>query len=223
MTISGFVLTGAKFGWMMNYALPAADFIHRTFAPIFVVLTLVAIVMEIYRCLTNGRRMPWLIIGSSGYQLFTLLTALGFILTGILIWTCNEDSKAVMVFAYTVHELLAYIVVVTLIWHIYQKSHALHNKTNWFKLLAWILASFFFFVAAALIISNSAGASEAQLALWMSGMMQTMHGSMMGVAMANEHGLQALFYESSSLVLPMVVCGAVLGLVLWVWRENRGR
>jgi len=95
-------------------------------------------------------------------------------------------------------------------------------KTNWFKFLAWVTASFFFFVAAALVISNSAGASEGQLKLWMSGMMQTMHSSMMGSAMADNHGLQALFIESSSLVLPAVIFGVVLGLILRAWRDNRG-
>lgn len=126
MTISGFVLTGAKFGWVLNYALPAADFIHRTFALVFVILTLVAIVVEIHRCLTHGHRMPWLIIGNTGFQLFVLFMALTFILTGILIWTCNEYSKAVMVFSYTTHEILAYISVVMVICHIYKKAHSLN-------------------------------------------------------------------------------------------------
>ena len=126
MTISGFVLTGAKFGWMMNYALPAADFIHRTFALVFVILTLVAIVVEIHRCLTHGHRMPWLIIGNTGFQLFTLLTALVFIITGLFIWTCNEYSKAVMVFAYTAHEIMAYVISFAVICHVYKKAHALN-------------------------------------------------------------------------------------------------
>ncbi len=95
-------------------------------------------------------------------------------------------------------------------------------RANWFKFLAWTLASFFFFVVAAMIISNSAGASEGQLQLWMSGMMQTMHSSMMGAAMADNHSLQTLFMESSSLVLPAVIFGAVLGMVLKAWRDSHG-
>jgi len=126
MTISGFVLTGAKFGWLLNYALPTADFIHRTFSLVFVILTLAAVVMEIHRCLTHGHRMPWLIIGNTGFQLFVLLMALGFILTGIFIWTCNEYPKAVMVFAYSTHEILAYVITAMVIWHIYKKAHAIH-------------------------------------------------------------------------------------------------
>jgi len=95
-------------------------------------------------------------------------------------------------------------------------------RKSWFKFLAWVTASFFFFVAAALVIANSAGASEGQLELWISGMMQTMHTSMMGAAMADNHGLQALFLESSSMVLPAVIFGAVLGLGLRAWRDHRG-
>lgn len=94
--------------------------------------------------------------------------------------------------------------------------------TNWFKFLAWSLATFFFFMAVTLIISNSAGASEGQLALWMSGMMQTMHSSMMGAAMADNHGLQTLFWESSSTVLPAVIFGVVAGFILRAWRDKRG-
>ncbi|MDA8235392.1 MAG: hypothetical protein M0Z31_11420 [Clostridia bacterium] len=95
-------------------------------------------------------------------------------------------------------------------------------RKSWFKFLVWTLASFYFFVAAAMIISNSAGASEGQLELWMSGMMQTMHGSMMGAAMPGTQGLQALFYESSSMVLPAVIFGVVLGFVLRAWRDHGG-
>ncbi len=125
MTISGFVLTGAKFGWLMNYNLPQADFIHRTFAVLFTLLTIIAVGMEIFRIASGAKRMVWLIVGKSGFQLFTLLISLVFIITGVLVWTCNEYSKAAMVFAYQTHELAAYVIAGAVIWHIYKKAHAL--------------------------------------------------------------------------------------------------
>ncbi|HEX3032287.1 MAG TPA: hypothetical protein VHS59_08605 [Bacillota bacterium] len=125
LIISGFALTGAKFGWLMNYNLPQADFIHRTFAVVFTFLTIVAVGMEIFRIATGGKAMVWLIVGKSGFQLFTLLISLVFIITGVFIWTCNEYSKAAMVFGYETHELAAFVIAGALIWHLYKKAHAL--------------------------------------------------------------------------------------------------
>lgn len=128
LTISGFVLTGAKFGWLMNYNLPQADFIHRTLAVIFTCLTLLAVGMEIFRIASGGKKMVWLVVGKGGFQLFTLLISLVFILTGVFVWTCNEYSKAAIAFALRTHELAGYVIVGALIWHIYKKAHALIIK-----------------------------------------------------------------------------------------------
>lgn len=95
-------------------------------------------------------------------------------------------------------------------------------KKPWFRFMVWSLASFFFFIAAGLIISQVAGASEKQFELWMMGMMQTMHQSMMGSAMADSTEMQSLFYRSSALVTPFMALGILSGLIIRFWRGAGG-
>ncbi len=95
-------------------------------------------------------------------------------------------------------------------------------KTPWFRFMVWSLASFFFFIAAGLLVSQVAGASEKQFELWMMGMMQTMHQSMMGSAMADSAEMQSLFYRSSAQVVPFMAMGILSGLLIRFWRGIRG-
>ncbi|HEX3032288.1 MAG TPA: hypothetical protein VHS59_08610 [Bacillota bacterium] len=95
-------------------------------------------------------------------------------------------------------------------------------RKPWFRILAWSLSSFFFFIAAGLLISQVTGASEKQVELWMMGMMQTMHQSMMGSAMADSQEMQALFYRSSALVVPYVAFGIMAGVIIRIWRGVNG-
>jgi len=129
LAISGFAMIGAKYGWIVNYSLAAADYVHRVSASFFVILTVLAIGNEVWRAWKNEvKALPWMIIGPSGYQLFNFITALILILTGMLIWVCSDFNRAQIAFSLYVHEFIAYVVLVGVIWHIYQKCHALNSR-----------------------------------------------------------------------------------------------
>ena len=126
LAISGFSMVGAKHGWLLNFDYAMADYIHRISAAIFVVMTFVAIFYEVFRSIkNNSTKLPWFVIGRSGYQLFTFITTLILIITGALIWICNELDMGVVGFALVIHEYISYIALASVIWHIYVKCHAL--------------------------------------------------------------------------------------------------
>ena len=126
LALSGVAMIGAKYGWILNYNIAAADITHRVLAAVFVVLTFASILYEIVRALNNDeKKLTWFIFGKSGYQLFTLITTLIFIITGVIIWVCMDSNMAAAAFALLVHEILTYIAIASVIWHIYKKSHAL--------------------------------------------------------------------------------------------------
>lgn len=126
LALSGLAMVGAKYGWILQYDLAKADYVHRVLAALFVVLTFISIGYEVYRALkSDEKKLSWFIIGKGGYQLFTLITTLIFIITGAIIWVCMDTNMAAVSFALYIHEKLTYVVVASVIWHIYQKCHAL--------------------------------------------------------------------------------------------------
>lgn len=126
LCFSGIAMIGAKYGWILNYNIAIADITHRVLAAIFVILTFTAIMYEVYRVLKKDERKEiWAIFGRSGYQLFTLITSLIFIITGALIWICMDTNMSATAFALYIHEVLTYIALGSVIWHIYKKCHAL--------------------------------------------------------------------------------------------------
>ncbi len=126
LAISGFAMAGAKYGWIVNFDYATADYVHRLAAAIFVVITLISIFYEIYRAMKNDTKyLAWFIIGKSGYQLFTFVTSLILIVTGILIWVHEGIGMAGMGFALFIHEYVSYIALASVIWHIYKKCHVL--------------------------------------------------------------------------------------------------
>lgn len=133
LAISGFAMVGAKYGWILNFNYATADYVHRLSAGLFVVLTLVSILYEVWKSIKNDNRyLAWHIIGRSGYQLFTFIVTLILIITGALIWICIEFNMAGIGFALFIHEYISYIALASVIWHIYMKCHALTwpKKTN---------------------------------------------------------------------------------------------
>lgn len=126
LAISGFAMTGASYGWLLNFDLASADYVHRVSAAMFVILTLISIIYEVIRGIKNdGKKSAWLIIGKNGYQLFTFIATLLFIITGALIWFCMEFDMSFISFPLLVHEYLSYIFLASVIWHIYKKCHIL--------------------------------------------------------------------------------------------------
>ncbi len=126
LALSGLAMVGPRYGWLLSYDIASADFVHRVVAGIYVLLTFVSVAYEIVRAVRNdNKRSAWFIIGSSGYQLFTFITTLVFIITGAIIWVCMDSNMAATAFALYIHEKLTYIVIGSLIWHIFMKAHAL--------------------------------------------------------------------------------------------------
>lgn len=126
LAISGFSMVGAKYGWLLNFDYATADYVHRVFAAVFVVLTLISITYEIVRNIRkDDSKLAWFIIGRSGYQSFTFITTLILIVTGALIWVCIEFDLKAVGFALKMHEYVSYLVLASVIWHIYKKGHAL--------------------------------------------------------------------------------------------------
>jgi cytochrome b subunit of formate dehydrogenase len=126
LALSGFSMVGAKYGWLLNFDYATADYVHRIAAAIFVLLTFISIVYEVYRNIMKDMKpLTWFIFGRSGYQLFTFITALILIITGAYIWICQEFSMLSAGFALIMHEYISYIALASVIWHIYKKCHAL--------------------------------------------------------------------------------------------------
>lgn len=125
LALSGFALMGARFGWIMNYALPAADYLHRTLAAIYTLLLAAAIILEILRLQINFKAGIWMMVGIGSYQVFTLITTLLLILSGLFIWICMEWSMEALTFSMMVHEIVAYLATGSILWHIYKKAHVL--------------------------------------------------------------------------------------------------
>lgn len=126
LALSGIAMVGPRYGWVLNYDIGAADISHRVLAAVFVILTLVSIGYEVIRAIRNDTsKQAWFVIGKSGYQLFTYITTLIFIITGVIIWICMDTNMAATAFTLYIHEKLTYIVVLSVIWHVYVKCHAL--------------------------------------------------------------------------------------------------
>lgn len=231
LTISGLAMVSAKFGWILNYDIATADFVHRIIAVPYVVITFLALGQEIIRAFKNKsqRDLNWAIFGRKGYGLFTLLTTLMFIITGIVLWKSHHSNRAALAFAMFVHEKLTFIVLASLVWHIYQKSYALLwpkkpipanlMTQKWVKTTIWFVSSAFFFAVAAVMISfGSPDPSKQQVMMFMSGMMQTMHQSLMGIA-AMDSGSQNGVMELSILIfIDLLVIAFPLAAYL-VWRS----
>ena len=126
LALSGIAMVGPRYGWVLNYDLGAADISHRVLAAVFVILTFISIGYEVIRAIKNDTsRQAWFVIGKSGYQLFTYITTLIFIISGAIIWICMDANMAATAFALYIHEKLTYIVILSVIWHVYVKCHAL--------------------------------------------------------------------------------------------------
>ncbi len=126
LAISGFAMISADFGWILNFNFILADKIHRINAALFVLITFISVAYEVIRKIKKDNRpLPWFIIGRGGYQLFNFIVTLLLILSGALIWICMEFNMKAVAFALMIHEYISYLALVSVIWHIYKKTHIL--------------------------------------------------------------------------------------------------
>lgn len=127
LAISGVAMIGAKYGWILEFNLSLADYIHRVSAAIWSVILLAAIAVEIYQRIKQSKNYSfWLIVGTKDYQLFTLFSGLLFFVTGMIIWGGHHSGETIsFTFGIWIHEVLTFIGLASVIWHLYDKSHAL--------------------------------------------------------------------------------------------------
>ena len=127
LLITGLALMGAKFGWVMNYQIALADYLHRTMAALWVVLTVIAIGMEGMRHLGKDKKnkMPWLVINNTALGRFVLISTLLFTISGVFLWICKDFPHTIVAFSLIIHDLLTFISVPVIIWHIWDKAYAL--------------------------------------------------------------------------------------------------
>lgn len=126
MLITGVAMMGPRYGWIMNYNLALADYLHRTMAVVFTMILLIEVVLEIVRItLKKSKKEPWIIVKKNGFGLFTFITAQLLIISGLYLLHCMEQNHATLAFASIIHETITFAVVIGMVWHIYEKSHLL--------------------------------------------------------------------------------------------------
>lgn len=85
-----------------------------------------------------------------------------------------------------------------------------------FKVIIWFLAAAFFFMASGLLISIiGPGPTMQQSMQFMSGMMQAMHQSLMGLSMTLEgdYFLQSVIGLLAQITIPLIILAIVLGIL----------
>jgi len=234
LALSGVAMIGARFGWILEYNIALADYIHRITAVIYIALAALAIGYEVLRVWRQESTNDLLygIFGRKEYGLFTLLTTLLFVLSGVILWKSHHGNMPAVAFAMFVHEQLTYIAMASVIWHVYDKAHALlwakkKNHSNlmfkpWFKLIIWFITSAYFYCVAAMLISIGGPQSTAsQVERFMAGMMNAMKNSLMGIA-TMEGGVMPgeTINLSAFLFVQLLLLAFVLGIYL-IWKERK--
>lgn len=131
LLITGLTLMSAKTGWLLNYQIPLADYLHRTLSAVWVMLTFFSIILEAVRLSRKTKViMSWQMANKSGMGIFTLVITLLFAMSGIFLWICTEFSHTVIAFAFVLHDLLTLVSIPVIIWHIYDNAYGLPLDTG---------------------------------------------------------------------------------------------
>lgn len=96
----------------------------------------------------------------------------------------------------------------------------------WFKLFIWFITTSFFFLAAAVIISSLIPApDESKSMLYMSGMMNAMDSSLMGLSMSMESDtyLKTIVKKVSDLTIPLILYSIAAALLVKLRRSQIDR
>jgi hypothetical protein len=97
-------------------------------------------------------------------------------------------------------------------------------QKTWFKAFIWTVSTAFFFLASATVISAlGPGPDEQQVMLFMSGMMNAMNNSLMGLSMTLEgdYELRRMISGAAAFTIPAILTGAAAGLYFRFKREKR--
>ena len=96
----------------------------------------------------------------------------------------------------------------------------------WFKLIIWLITISFFFLAAVLVISAlSPAPDESKAMLFMSGMMNAMDSSLMGLSMSMEGDtyLKTMVKKVSDFTIPLILYSTAAALFLKLRRSQIDR
>ncbi|MDF2891041.1 MAG: hypothetical protein K0R80_1408 [Clostridia bacterium] len=96
----------------------------------------------------------------------------------------------------------------------------------WFKIIIWLITISFFFLATAIIISSLAPSpDEDKSMLYMSGMMNAMDSSLMGLSMSMESDiyLKTIVKKASDFTLPFILYSMAAALLVKLRRSQIDR
>ncbi|WP_070000009.1 hypothetical protein [Cellulosilyticum sp. I15G10I2] len=94
----------------------------------------------------------------------------------------------------------------------------------WVKFMIWFVSTSFFFMGAGIIISVlGPPPTEGQIMQYMSGMMDAMHSSLMGLSMSIEEDaqLKQLILNAASVTSPLILLSVVSGLYVRLTRRKK--
>lgn len=96
----------------------------------------------------------------------------------------------------------------------------------WFKLFIWLITTSFFFLASVIVISSLIPSpDESKSMLYMSGMMNAMQDSLMGLSMSLESDvyLKTIVKKVSDLTIPLVLYSIAAALLVKLRRSQIDR
>lgn len=99
-------------------------------------------------------------------------------------------------------------------------------EKRWFKFFIWFVSTSFFFIASSIIISEvSPEPSEQQVIAYMSGMMEAMESSLLGLSMTIEQDeeLKQWIINATSMTTVLIIISIVAGdYVRFSRKKNNG-
>lgn len=129
LIMSGVGMLGSRFGWVFMYDFSLADITHRTLAVLWIIWMTLVIAYEIRKLATKrDGKSTWLPINKKGFGWFNLLLSLVLILTGVILWFMPKLPYFYGSLSFVLHEFFAYVILYTLVWHIYDKRHIFAHK-----------------------------------------------------------------------------------------------
>lgn len=94
----------------------------------------------------------------------------------------------------------------------------------WVKFMIWFVSTSFFFMGSGIIISAlGPKPTEGQIMQYISGMMDAMHSSLMGLSISIEDDtqLKQLILNATSVTAPLALVGTLLGLYVRLTRRKK--
>ncbi|WP_166243009.1 hypothetical protein [Paenibacillus turpanensis] len=124
LLLSGFSIIGGRFSWMMGNHFPLMDTVHRLVGFVWVIWVAWVAIYEVKQLITEKPMVrKWLPIGSSGFAGFNFAITFVLVITGVILWFMPAVPFRVAVVSFMLHELLAFVLMAVIVWHMVQKRH----------------------------------------------------------------------------------------------------